>query len=92
MTSDTDTIWQRAPVCFSCGKDMGSDPDNVIYVGYGRRHNGRDPGWVASLCSCDPGSVDPGAPSPCVAAAQAFAAEDGAPLSPDEYHRWLTSA
>jgi len=92
MTHDTDTFWRRAPVCFACGKDMGSDPDDVIYLGYGRRANGKEPGWVASLCSCGAQNGQPGTPSPCVEAAQAFAAEDGAPLSPEEYRRWLTSA
>jgi len=90
MKHDDDTTWERAPVCFACGKEIGTDPEAVIYVGYGHRHNGRGPGWVASLCSCEGLCDNQAAPSPCLEAAQAFATEDGAPLSPEEYRRWLS--
>jgi len=92
MKHNPDLQWQRAPLCFSCGKEMGSDPEAVIYLGYGRRADGQGPGWVASLCSCNAADADLGDLSPCVEAARAFAAEDGAPLSPEEYQRWLTGA
>lgn len=92
MRYEKNTEWARAPVCFSCGKDIGSDPADVIYLGYGHRHDGQGPGWVASLCSCEDMGADHGSPSPCVEVAQDFAAEDGAPLSPEEYQRWLATA
>lgn len=92
MKHDTDQKWERAPVCFACGKEIGTDPEDVIYLGYGHRQDGRGPGWVASLCSCEAASEDQTRPSPCVEAAQAFATEDGAPLSPEEYRQWLTGA
>ena len=92
MKNDTDTAWERAPVCFSCGKEIDNYPEDVVFLGYGRRCDGQGPGWVASLCSCEAAGCDPGVPSPCVEAAQAFASEDGAPMSPEEYRRWLSGA
>jgi hypothetical protein len=89
---ETDIDWARAPMCFSCGKEIGTSPEDVIYLGYGRRPDGEGPGWVASLCSCDTTGIDDTAPSPCVEAAQVFAAEDGAPLSPEQYRHWLSGA
>ncbi|MFH2008224.1 MAG: hypothetical protein ABI333_16695 [bacterium] len=84
--------WEPAPVCFSCGRELGSDPADVVYVGYGHRAEGTGPAWVASLCSCVAQGVATGEPSPCVEEAQEFACADGAPLSPEEYRRWLTGA
>lgn len=91
MNHEFDDRWERAPVCFACGKELGVNPADVVYRGYGHREDG-GPAWVASLCSCEAAGVAPGEPSPCVEAAHAFAAEDGAPLTPDEYRRWLRSA
>ena len=84
--------FEPAPVCFSCGREIGSDPADVVYVGYGRREEGRGPAWVACLCSCDALGFATGEPSPCVEEAREFAAADGAPLSAEEYRRWLAGA
>ncbi len=92
MTNDTKTQWARAPKCFACGKEMGSNPADVMYVGYGHRADGEGPGWVASVCACESVDHDDQEPSPCAEVAQAFAAEDGAEMSPEEYQRWLTGA
>ncbi len=92
MTDKPDTAWTRAPLCFSCGKEIGSNPEDVLYLGYGHRTDDDGPGWVATLCACETADLDDTKPSPCVEAAQAFAAEDGAPLSPEEYRHWLNGA
>ncbi len=92
MKHEPDKAWACAPLCFSCSKEIGSNPEDVIYLGYGHRSDGDGPGWVASLCSCETAGVDDSAPSPCVEAAQAFAAEDGSMLSPEQYLHWLNGA
>jgi len=91
MSHDFDDSFERAPVCFSCGRELGPNPADVEYRGFGHRADG-GPAWVATLCSCQTAGVAPGEPSPCVQDAGAFAADDGAPLTPDEYRRWLHSA
>lgn len=90
--SDEAFFWQPVPLCFACGRELGTGPEDVIYMGWGHREGSEGPAWVATLCPCqEPGScVD--LPSPCVETAREYAASEGMLLSPHQYLDWLKTA
>ena len=89
---DQEPVWEPAPRCFSCGREIGTDPEDVLYLGWGRRAGTEQPGWVATVCACPPVQADEVEVSPCVETAETWAAGPGEPLTPDEYRRWLATA
>jgi hypothetical protein len=89
---DVSFNWQPVPICFACGKELGTGVNDVLYMGWGERQGGRGPAWVTTLCPCEHCGGGEGRPHSCVEVAQEFAARDGREISAEEYLEWLKSA
>ena len=94
MASESEFDWEPAPICFACGREIGPEPEDVIYLGYGCRDGGPEPGWVATVCACEVGVKRnrAQAPSPCLEAAKTGPSAPRVQLSAEDYRRWLRSA
>ncbi|MFO7254819.1 MAG: hypothetical protein C0P70_004760 [Bacillota bacterium] len=79
---------EEAPMqCAVCGRYLDPDADAVVYLGFGRRHDGKPgPGWVLALCGPTPAEVDSRAGSPCVEEARQRLGDQ--PVVPSTYEEW----
>ena len=89
---DDPYFWQPVPLCFACGRELGLEPGDVIYVGWGNREGREEPAWVATLCPHRADDAAEGRPSPCLEVARTHAAAEGRELTPEEYRHWLETA
>lgn len=73
-------------ICCTCSRRLDPHRDAVVYLGWGRRHDGRPgPGWVVALCAAQ----SPSLPSPCVASARTWAEQARVTFVPSDYATWL---
>ena len=84
--------WQPVPICFACGKELGTGIEDVLYMGWGERKGGRGPAFVTTLCPCHRAMHGEERPESCVEVARQFAARDGQELSVEDYLEWLKTA
>ncbi|MDY0001238.1 MAG: hypothetical protein RBU30_08090 [Polyangia bacterium] len=84
--------WQPVPICFACGKELGTEVRDVLYMGWGVRDNGKGPAWVTTLCPCGQGAGDGEQACSCAEIAREFASRAGQELSAEEYQEWLETA
>jgi len=73
--------------CAICGRRLNPRTDTVVYLGFGRRYDGRPgPGWVIALCGPTPAEVASQAGSPCVAEARQRLGDEQ--VYPSTYEEW----
>ena len=75
--------------CAVCGRPLDHQNDAVVYLGFGKRYDGRPgPGWVLALCGANPAQVNSRAGSPCVEEARRRIAAAGEEPIPSTYEEW----